>query len=112
MLRVLMTLAAMFVLVFSLITAVYAYRSDIRLRKTWAFIAILGTPVTIMNWRTGTFVTRALSVQVLGVGAVRPGSEAPWFLRVAFPMGAVLFRTRRRALIAAHRPLRSDDQIT
>jgi hypothetical protein len=32
-------------------------------------------------------------------------------LQVAFPAGAVLFRSRRRKLIVAHRPLMPADQL-
>jgi hypothetical protein len=109
--RVVMVIAAAFVVVFSILSAVFAYRSEIRHRVLWAFLCLLGSPVTTMNWSTGAVGTRLLRVQVLGVGAVKPRPDAPWFLSVAFPVGAVLFRARRKKLIAAHRPLRAEDQI-
>jgi hypothetical protein len=103
--------AAVFVLAFSLVSAVFAYRSDIRRRLLWALVCLVGGPVTTMNWETGALRTRMMSVQLLGVAAIKPGPSAPWFVSVAFPFGAVLFRTRRKRLIADHHPLRAEDQI-
>src|SRR6266581_3491196 len=109
--RSLFSIAAFLALTFGLGTAVRAYRSPIRRRWLWILISLLGAPVTTMNWTTGEIATRALTVQLLNVGVVRPGPTAPWFLSVAFPIGAFLFLNRRRRLVATARPLLAEDQL-
>ncbi len=109
--RILMTVAAVFAAGLGLVTAIRAYRSRIRRRWLWVLISLLGAPVTTMNWATGQVRTRTLSIQLVNVGVVRPGPDAPWLLSVAFPLGAFLFLSRRKRLLADARPLLPEDRL-
>ena len=109
--RLLIVLAAAAVLAFSVLTAIKAFRSRIRHPWFWAFVSLLAAPVMTMNWTTGQVGTELLTIQLFGVGAVRPLSGSTWYVSVAFPVGALLFRNRRRQLIREHRPLVPDDQL-
>ena len=109
--HVLMTVAAVLAAGVGIATAIRAYRSQIRRRWLWILISLLGAPVTTMNWATGQVRTQALRIQLVNVGVVRPGANAPWFLSVAFPLGAFLFLSRRRKLLADARPLLPEDRL-
>ena len=94
-------LVAILVLATSLVAAVLAARSPIRRKWLWVAISLLGAPGVTVDWNTGHFLTRVALIQVLGVGVSRsvdPGAH--WHITVAFPLGAVIFLARRRALIA------------
>ena len=94
-------LVAVLVLAISLVAAVLAARSPIRQKWLWVAISLLGAPGVTVDWNTGQFLTRVALIQVLGAGVSRstdPGAH--WLITVAFPLGAVIFLARRRALIA------------
>ena len=94
-------LVAVVVLATSLVAAVLAARSPILRRWVWVAIALVGAPGVTVDWDTGQFLTRVAPIQVLGVGvsrSIEPGKH--WHITVAFPLGAVIFLARRRALIA------------
>ena len=109
--HIFMTVAAVLAASFGIATAIRAYRSQIRRRWLWILICLLGAPVTTMNWATGQVRTQALRIQIVNVGVVRPGPNAPWFLSVAFPVGAFLFLSRRKKLLADARPLLSEERL-
>ena len=109
--RILMSIAAVLAAGFSVVTAIRAFRSRIRRRWLWILISLLGAPVTTMNWATGQLRTQTLRIQLVNVGVVRPGPNAPWFLSVAFPLGAFLFVSRRKKLLADARPLLPEDRL-
>src|SRR5436305_2927483 len=102
--RILLSLGAAFAAGFGVATAIRAYRSQIRRRWLWILISLLGTPVTTMNWATGQVRTQTLRIQLFNVAVLKPGPHAPWFLSVAFPLGAFLFLSRRKKLLADARP--------
>src|SRR5947209_7674248 len=108
--HVLMTVAAVLAAGVGIATAIRAYRSQIRRRWLWILISLLGAPVTTMNWATGQVRTQALRIQLVNVGVVRPAADAPWFLSVAFPLGAFLFLSRRKKLLADARPLLPEER--
>ena len=109
--HIFMTVAAVLAAGFGIATAIRAYRSQIRRRWLWILISLLGAPVTTMNWATGQVRTQALRIQVVNVGVVRPSPNEPWFLSVAFPVGAFLFLSRRKKLLADARPLLSEERL-
>lgn len=96
---------------FCLVTARLALRSPIRHRYWWTFVSLLAAPVLTMNWAGGSLSTRVLGIQLLGVGFQLGVNGAPTWLSVAPPIGAILFRQRRRELIRKHRPLVAEDQL-
>jgi hypothetical protein len=94
-------LVAVVVLATSLVAAVLAARSPIRHKWLWVAISLLAAPAVSVDWNTGEFLSRVALIQVFGVGVSRsidPGAH--WHITVAFPLGAVIFLARRRALIA------------
>lgn len=98
-------------LAFCLATAWLALRSPIRHRYWWSFVSLLAAPVMTMNWAGGKLSTSVLAVQLLGIGFQLGIDGASTWLSVAPPVGALLFRQRRRGLIRKHRPMLAENQL-
>lgn len=94
-------LAALAVAAYTVMSAVRIARTPMPKRGWWAACALVGVGRFGVNWSTGDLVVQPITLQLLGVGAERPGVTAPWFVFVSLPIGAWLaLRTRRRALHA------------
>ncbi len=82
----------------------YALVLCIRMRMTrkwlWILFILLGVTTLRLNWSTGEMGLQPLSVQLLGASFSRSGLVAPWIFGVSFPLGAVFFLRKRRALLA------------
>lgn len=75
-------------------------RTRLRRKPLWLLISALGGGQIFLNWTTGATATRSISVQLLSVSMTRANEYAPWVLAVSFPVGALLFFTLRRKLMA------------
>jgi hypothetical protein len=111
LLRVATIATAVAVMAFGFRTAWVAMRSPIGHPYWWAFVSLLGAPVTTVDWWTGRVTTAVFSVQFLnaGFGAGPPGTPA--WIAVAFPVGALLFRQRRRHLVGERFPARPESHL-
>ncbi|MEO8997644.1 MAG: hypothetical protein ABI227_06765, partial [Rhodanobacter sp.] len=84
---------------FCLFTFVLCLRTPFKRRKwLWAIFTLLGVVIVRMNWTTGAIGCSPFYIQLFGGSATR-GLYGPWILGVSFPLGAVWFLLRRRALM-------------
>jgi len=89
-------LFAIAVPIFCIFTFVLCLRTKIPKRKwAWALFTLMGFVTFKMNWTTGAWGVSIVSMQLLGAGFVRPGFAGPWILSIAFPLGALIFLSKR-----------------
>jgi hypothetical protein len=86
---------------FPLVT-IYALILCARMKMTgrkwlWILFILLGVSKVAVNWTTGEWQVTPLAVQLLSASAFSSG-YGPWVLAVSFPLGAIVFLFRRRAL--------------
>jgi hypothetical protein len=70
--------------------AFLAVRTPMPRRWLWALLALVGVSNFVFNWSTGESGIQFLSVLLFGGAALRAGPAAPWILKAAFPIGALL----------------------
>ena len=109
--RFLLFLAGFSVAAFCVWTAFRAARSPIRHPFGWAFISLLCAPVTTFNLDTGSVHTGLFSLDLFGIGYTQLSPHGPTLLSLAFPVGAFLFLSRRRSLVAAAHPMMPENQL-
>lgn len=61
----------------------------------WMLFIAFGIGGVTVDWANGA-VALQFAVYLLGASFVSPGVAGPWFLTLAFPLGAVMFWVRRR----------------
>jgi hypothetical protein len=109
--RYLFLIVGLLVVLFTLRTAVTAFRSPIRHPWWWTFVSLLCAPVTTLNVDAGTLSSNLLSVLLFGVGYWHALPNGPTIIQVGFPAGALLFLSRRRKLVSAWRPMLAEDKL-
>ena len=102
---------ALALLLFVFGTARVAFRSKIQHPWWWAFVCLVCAPVTSLNLSTGQTSTQLFAFNLFGVGYWHALPNGPTIMQLAFPAGALLFLTRRRALLAKARPAMAEDQL-
>ena len=70
------------------------------LKWPWALFILFGIGSFRINWTTGETQLSALALRLLGA-SVTGTLYGPWILSVSFPLGALAFLFRRKALPAA-----------
>jgi len=83
-------------------SAVLALFTPMKRRWAWALLALVGTGTFAFNWTTGQGRLMLLNLLFFDAGYWKGGPAAPWVLKVAFPIGALL--TIRRVRSARHEP--------
>jgi hypothetical protein len=66
----------------------------------WALFILFGVGSFAINWTTGETQFSALTIRLLGA-SISGVLYGPWTLSVSFPLGALAFLLRRKALTAA-----------
>ena len=97
------------IVVAAVLTGRCALRSPIRHRWYWAFLSILCSPGVSLDTGTGLVSTHILPIIFFGLAYERHANGM--LVSVGLPMGALLFRQRRRMLIARAFPAMSDDAL-
>jgi len=97
---VVLTLAVLFPLL-----TLYALAACIRTKMAgrkwpWVVFILFGIGSFAINWTTGETQLSALAIRLFGV-SVAAAFYGPWILSVSFPLGALVFLFRRKALTAA-----------
>lgn len=70
--------------------AILALRTPMPRRWLWALLALVGVSGLTFNWTTGEAGVQLLTVQLFGGAVMRAGPAGPWFLKAAFPIGALM----------------------
>jgi len=99
-LHLLMLFLAMVSPLVSIAACIVCIRTPIRRRKVlWALFTLVGVTTVRLNWTTGQLGFVPLSFQIFGASAFS-APYGPWMLGVSFPLGAIVFFLRRKALMA------------
>lgn len=94
--------------VFIVLTFVVCLRTKIPKRKwAWAIFTLLGTSTVSLNWTTGDIGYSIISLKIFGAGFARSGLYGPWIISFAFPIGAVVFWTKRGRWLRLEREYQS-----
>jgi len=97
---VVLALAILFPLL-TLYALVACVRTKMSGRKwPWVLFILFGIGSFAINWTTGETQLSALAIRLFGV-SVAAAFYGPWILSVSFPLGALVFLFRRKALTAA-----------
>jgi hypothetical protein len=91
-------------IVFPLLT-VYALVACVRTKMSgrkwpWVLFILFGIGSFTINWTTGETQLSALTIRLFGASAAA-AFYGPWILSVSFPLGAMVFLFRKKALTAA-----------
>jgi hypothetical protein len=88
-------LLAIILPIFMLVSAIACYRTPIPKRKwLWVIFIMLGFVAVSLNWTTGELGWNLLSFALLGATFTHQFYGPP-IIQIAFPLGAVLFWSRR-----------------
>lgn len=94
--KYLLLFMAILIPIFVLVTAIVCARMPKFPNKwKWMIAILLGVGGLTINLDTGELFTQLLRISLLSVSVMKYGQEAPWFITVAFPLGAVLFWKKR-----------------
>ncbi len=64
----------------------------------WLLFVAVGFVQFQFDWTTGAWAVQPISLLLLGAGFLKSGPAGPVIFSLAFPLGALIFLTRRRAL--------------
>lgn len=88
---------AVLVPLFIVVTFIFYLRTPIKKRKwLWAIFILLGFAQCTINWSTGQVFYQLLSFNLLGAGFFYGNEFGPVMLKVAFPLGAIMFWIKRK----------------
>ena len=77
-------------------TLIVCIKTKLKKRKwLWIPFVMLGMVQFSLNWTTGQFWIKLLSIQLLGTGAVSASIYSPWILSFSLPVGAIIFWIKR-----------------
>lgn len=93
-----------FFLIFALLIPAFVISSLIRCVRTpikkrkwlWIVFILFGIVSFNLNWTTGEYMINPFSIYVFGAAAFSSGPYAPWIITVSIPLGAIIFRFRRK----------------
>jgi hypothetical protein len=97
-------IACIAVPLFIIVTMVVCLFSRVRHRWLWLIFILVGFGQFQLNWSTGETGLQPISFVLLGAAFFRAGLYAPIILKVAVPVGAILFLLLRRWLPRKHEP--------
>jgi hypothetical protein len=82
---------------FIVITFIVCLRTPIKKRKwLWAIFILLGFAQCTINWTSGEIFYQLLSFNIFGAGFFYGNKFGPVMLKVAFPLGAIIFWFKRK----------------
>lgn len=85
---------------FSLSTLVLCVRTQIKYKWLWVIAILIGVVTFRLNWTTGHVDWALLNFQLLGASMLRTGAYGPWMIAISLPVGAIVFRLKRRFMLA------------
>jgi|SRR5690348_8207558 len=84
-----------------------ATRKQMPNHRWWALASLIGVGAFSLNWTSGQIGFTLFNVQLLSTGAIESGPYAPWVLKFAFPLGAVIALEKYRSWRNLPEPSRS-----
>lgn len=90
---------AVLIPVFVIYVLILCVRTPVKRKWLWILFILFGFAGFTLNWTSGQVDYQLASVHVLGAGAFTTSKFTPWFITISFPLGAVLFLTKRKKLI-------------
>ena len=92
---------AVLIPLFIVLTLVLCLLTPIAKRKwLWMLFIAVGITNFVFNWSNGAHSFQLLYASILGAGFMKNGPYAPCIISLGFPLGAIIFLLRRRALMA------------
>ena len=90
-------LLAVAIPIFIVVTFVVCLRTPIKkLKWLWAIFILIGFVQCTINWSTGQVFYQLISFNLLGAGFFYGSQFGPVLLKVAFPLGAIIFWIKRK----------------
>jgi hypothetical protein len=83
-----------------LFALVVCIRSRLPRKWLWIVFILFGVCQFRLDWTSGAYEFRPISVSLFGTSLFKVGPYAPWILSCAVPLGAIVFLIRRRRLIS------------
>ncbi len=88
--------------VFIVVTLVFCVITPIPRKKwLWMLFILFGIGSVSLNWTTGAMDFQVVNFLLLGSAHVRFSEYAPWMISMGFPIGAIVFWTKRRQFMEA-----------
>ena len=84
--------------IFIIYTLIICIRTRVRQKWLWIIFILLGVMQFDLNWTTGQWDFKPLSIVLLGTGYRAAGPYAPWVLNFGLPLGACVFLANRKRL--------------
>jgi len=95
--------------IFILVTLAVCIRAPLQKRKwLWILFILFSVGAIKLNWTTGAYQIKLLSLQLFGGGAVSASEHAPLIITAGFPLGAIIFWFKRRSLIGQNKKTEKD----
>ncbi len=83
--------------IFIVVTFIVCLRTPIKKRKwLWTIFVLLGIVQCTINWSTGKIFYQLISFNLLGAGFFYGNQFGPVMLKIAFPLGAIMFWIKRK----------------
>lgn|GEM_PF-2660444 len=96
-------LLALLIAVFSIITAITAWKSGLRRRVLWTLACLVSVCQVNVSWAPSEFLsipvpvsTQIIHFSLFGAGMLRLGTYSPFVLSIGVPLGALLFWRAKR----------------
>jgi hypothetical protein len=87
--------------IFIVYTIVVCARTPIAKRKwLWLLFVAFGLIQLSFNWTDGSYHIQAINFSLLGAGFFQAGPYAPFIFNVSIPIGAFVFLSKRKLLVA------------
>jgi hypothetical protein len=100
---------AILIPLFSLFALVQCIRTKVRRKWLWILFILFSFGSISLNWNTSDLHFTLIQFQLFGAGCGQ-GMGGPWMLSIGFPLGAIWFLVKRKALTLAPTPETSPDE--
>jgi hypothetical protein len=68
-------------------------------KRLWFLFIAVGVVQFKLNWTNGAWAVQPIAFSLLGSGFEKMGPVAPYVFTIAFPLGAIVFLVKRRAML-------------
>lgn len=100
---------AILIPLFSLFALIQCIRTKVRRKWLWILFILFSFGSISLNWGTSDLHFTLVQFQLFGAGCGQ-GVGGPWMLTIGFPLGAIWFLAKRKALTLTPTPETSPDE--